>query len=259
MGTDQKAVAALHTLNKVAKAHHRRVLEKLRLQQRDVYDEAAEDALEVARLKFIEACTDYANAIRTGHEMENLLKYESADTLKSVINRLNSIIQSGIFKTQEPDFDPQAQVWRYNLRPLEQEQKKMMVLFLLQELFNNAVERGESAEVLDVIVLDELSLYTSSQDDKGDGIIGVIARQARKFGLGLWAADQSPANIPEGLSSSVATRIILGLDETLWPAATTKLRVETKLLEWIQPKSTMAAQIKESGSTKTRWRWVQIS
>lgn len=134
----------------------------------------------------------------------------------------------------------------------------MMVLFLLQDIFYRAVQRGEQSDVVEVVVLDELSTYTSSQDENGDGIIGIIARQARKFGLALWAADQSPANVPESLTSSVGTKIMLGLDEMYWTSAVTKLRIETKLLNWIQPQHTMAAQLKERGNTKSRWWWVQL-
>lgn len=259
LGTDQKAVAAVQALNKAAKAHHRKVLEKLRMQKRGDHDDAQESSLQDAKDNAVAAFVHYVNSVQTGHELENILKYESAEVVKSVINRLNSLIQSGIFKSKEADFDPDARVWRYNLRALEQEQKKMLVLFLLQDLFNAAVQRGESSDVVDIIILDELSLYTSTQDDKGDGIIGVIARQARKFGLALWAADQSPANIPEGLASSVAAKIVLGIDETKWQSAVAKLRMELKLLEWVTPRATCAVQIKEAGTNKSRWRWVQLA
>ena len=258
LGSDQKAVQALAAVNRTARTHQKKLLDSVKLRNQDIFDEDAEVAIELARVKAIESYTEYVNAIRTGHELDNLMKYDSPDVLKSVLDRLNNLKATGIFKSAAPPFDESNAVWRYKLDPLLQEEKKMMVLFLLQDIFYRAVQRGEQSDVVEVVVLDELSTYTSSQDENGDGIIGIIARQARKFGLALWAADQSPANVPESLTSSVGTKIMLGLDEMYWTSAVTKLRIETKLLNWIQPQHTMAAQLKERGNTKSRWWWVQL-
>jgi hypothetical protein len=258
LGSDQRAVRALGALNRAARGHQKKVLEQFRLKNQNIFDDEAEAGLELARVKAIEAYTDYVQAIRTGFELENLIKYDSPDVLKSVLDRLNNLTATGIFKNAVPPFDPSAKIWRYKLNPLSQEEKKMMVLFLLQEIFYKAVERGEQSDVQEVVVLDELSTYTSSQDENGDGIIGIVAREARKFGLALWAANQSPANVPESLTSSVGTKVVLGLDEMYWTQAVSKLRIETKLLDWIQPHHTMAVQLKERGSAKSRWWWVQL-
>ncbi len=258
LGSDQKAVRALAALNRAARSHQKRVLDQVKLRNQNIFDEDAEAHLELARVKALEAYTDYVNSVRSGFELENLIKYDSPDVLKSVLDRLHNLKATGIFKSSAPPFDEQNPVWRYKLNPLSQEEKKMMVLFLMQDIFYRAVQRGEQSDVVEVIVLDELSTYTSSQDENGDGIIGVVAREARKFGLALWAANQSPANVPESLTSSVGTKIVLGLDEMYWDAALKKLRIEMNLLKWIQPHHTLAAQLKERGNTKSRWWWVTI-
>lgn len=259
MGSDQRAVRAVAELNRAANAYQRKLLESAKLGRQSVVDDEFEAKLELARVKAIEAFTNYANSVRSGFELDNLLRYDSADVLKSVIDRLKNLEATGIFKPAIAPFEQDKPVWRYKLNALSQEEKKMMVLFLMQELFYKAVERGEQTEVVDIIVLDELSTYTGSDDDDdGDGIIGIVCRQARKFGLGLWAADQSPAKVPESMASSVGTKILLGLDEMYWNAAVNKLRIEDKLLKWVVPHQTMAAQLKERGSLKNRWWWVQI-
>ncbi len=258
LGSDQKAVRALGALNRAARSHQKRLLDSVRLRNQDIFDEEAEANLDLARLKAIEAYTDYVNAVRTGFELESLIKYDSPDVLKSVLDRLNNLKATGIFKSAPAPFEEGKAVWRYKLNALSQEEKKMMVLFLMQDIFYKAVQRGEQSDVVEVIVLDELSTYTSSIDENGDGIIGVVAREARKFGLALWAANQSPANVPESLTSSVGTKIVLGLDEMYWNSAIQKLRIELNLLKWIQPHHTLGAQLKERGSTKTRWWWVQL-
>lgn len=258
LGSDQSAVRALGNLNKVARSVQRKALDAARMRKLNIFDSDSEEALEEAADKAVEAYTAYVKSIRTGYELDTLLKYDSADVVKSVLDRLHNLKATGIFKNTPPPFDPEVSVWRYKLNALSQEEKKMLVLFLLQDIFNRSVERGEQREVVDIVVLDELSTYTASADDNGDGIIGVIAREARKFGLALWAANQTPARIPESLTSSVGTKVVLGLDEMYWNEAVSKLRIETNLLKWIAPRKTMGAQLKEAGSTKNRWWWVNI-
>lgn len=258
LGSDQKAVRALGHLNKVARTLQKKALDTVKLRSLEIYDEEGEALLASAGQKVIDAVTEYVGSIRTGFELDSLLKYESADVLKSVLDRLHNLKATGIFKSSPPPFTPGATVWRYKLNALSQEEKKMMVLFLMQDLFYGAVQRGEQSDVTEVIVLDELGTYCSTQDENGDGIIGTVAREARKFGLALWAANQSPQNVPDSLTSSVGTKIVLGLDEMYWNAAVNKLRIETKMLAWIQPHHTMAVQLKEKGVTKNRWWWVQL-
>jgi len=258
LGSDQNALRALHELNRAARILQKRLLEKAKLQNREVHDKEAEEALEQARVAAIEAYESYVGSVRSGLELESLIKYDSPEVLKSVADRMVNVSATGVFKGTPPPFDPANPVWRYKLNPLLQEEKKMLVLFLLQDLFNQAVQRGEQSDVVDVAVLDELGVYVSDQDEKGDGIIGVIAREARKFGLALWAANQSPTNVPDSLISNVGTKIILGIDEMHWDSAVRKFRIEAKQLAWIQPKSTFAVQLKESGTTRTRWHWASL-
>lgn len=260
LGSDQKAMRALLALNKSANSYQKKLIEHAKYNRikGSSFDEEAELALASAREKAIEAFANYANSIQTGFELDSLMKYDSADTIKGVLTRVRGLESTGVFKDVPAPFDPSKPVWRYKLDALiNREEKKMMVLFLLQDLFNKAVQKGKTTKIRDVIILDELSTYTSSQDENGDGIIGIIAREARKYGLALWAADQTP-EVPVGLLSSVGTKIILGLDEMFWNSAVSKLRVESNQLAWISPKHTAAIQMKESGSTKIKWRWVQL-
>lgn len=52
--------------------------------------------------------------------------------------------------------------------------------------------------------------------------------------------------------------LILGIDETYWSQAISKLRVEKNALEWIRAQSSMVAQMKTRGSLKNRWWWVNL-
>jgi DNA helicase HerA-like ATPase len=259
LGSDQRSVRALGYMNKVAQSHQKILLSTLKDKRLGYTDDSADDKLDSAKLKAIEAFSEYVNSVRTGRELDTLLKYQNPDVVRSTHIRLKNLLATGIFKPTLPPFDPDNSVWRYKLNAVESEEKKMLVLFKLQELFSKAMQRGEQDDVVEIVVLDELGMYTSSADnDKGEGVIGVIAREARKFGLAMWAATQTPTSVPESLISSVATKVILGLDEKYWNAAVSSLRIDTKLLSWIQAHHTIGVQMKEKGSMKNRWWWVQL-
>lgn len=258
LGSDQRAIRALHSLNKCARILQKKLLDQAKAGHMGLGSDDLE-SLEKARENAISAYTNYVTSIQTGLELQKLINYDSPEVLKSVVDRLENLHGTGIFKATQPPFDPNAQVWRYKLNALSHEEKKMTVLFQLQELFNKAVQRGEQKRVTELIVLDELSTYTSAQDEKGEGIIGVIAREARKFGQGLIACNQSPQGVPESLIASAGTQIILGLSELHWNMAINKLKVDQKLLQWIQPQQTMAVQLKEKGMLKNRWWWTNIN
>jgi hypothetical protein len=258
-GSSQKAVRALEVANKKAQALQRKVMHAIR--DRHFYEPDIETKLELkeAGQAAIEAYTEYVNAIQTGKEHETLTKYDSAETVKSLQNRLENLLGTGIFKENFPKFDADCPIWRYHLNALSNEERKMFVLFKLEEIYYKMVERGAKNDVVEVLVLDELGTYCSSADnDNGDGIIGVISREARKYGLALWGAHQEPDGVPKSLITACATKIIVGLDEGFWKAAVPNLRIETRLLEWISPRKTMAVQFKEVGATKNRWWWVQL-
>jgi hypothetical protein len=253
MGSDQEAISKLEDFNRAVRAFRRRELEAHRRQLK-YQDEEADTALEKAKGKAVESYTRYVDAIRTGHEFDDLIKYDSTDVLKSVVDRLESLRASGIFKNTIAPFDDREAVWTYKLNPLERAEKKMLVMFRLQEIFAAALQRGEVSEIYDVLVLDEAQLYV---DDDGDGILNILSREARKFGIAILAASQNAA-MPEDFLSSLATKVVLGIDEMYWKQSVSKMRIEERLLEWIRMHKTMAVQMKERGSTKTEWRWVVL-
>lgn len=261
LGTDQKAVLALKNLNRIAKSYQI----KLRAAAKEAklhgeFDVHTREMLEEARTEACEAYEHYAKSVQTGHELESLVKYDSTELLKSTFHRLQNLHRTGLFKEAPAPFERTCPVWRYKINALSQEEKKMFVLFTLQDLFYKALQRGETdGQVVEIVCLDELGVYCSAADkNEGDGIIGTICREGRKFGLALWGATQSPAAVHESLLSSTATKMILGLDEMFWPFAISKLRVEQNCLEWIRAQSSLAIQMKEKGSLKNRWWWVTL-
>lgn len=257
MGSDQEAVTNLEAFNKAAHAYQRRVLEAARRGDHSYSDENAESALSKAANKAVDSYAAYVTSIRTGRELDNLMKYDSTDVLKSVCDRLESMSHTGIFKEKPIPFNPAAQVHRYELQKLTTEEKKMFVLFRLEELFQQAQQRGIQDDYVEVYVLDEFALYATAAED-ADNVINFIAREGRKYSATLICAAQSPMSFPEDLVSSIGTKILLGVDEQYWRALTTKMRIEEKLLAWIRLQRTIAVQMKEKGAAKNEWRWVVL-
>lgn len=256
LGTSNKAVLSLEETNKKAK--------QLYLKQKNVHK--AHSAEEINQMKAelktsgdaaIEAFSTYIQSMETGMELNDLIKYDSIETLKSVVDRLGNLVSSGIFKNKEPEFDKNATVWRYDIKALTNlDEKKLFVYFLLEEIFGQRVQKGMQSDVVEMVFLDEANLFFT---DDADNIINIISKEARKFGLGLCCASQSPTHFSEDFISNVGTKIILGLDQMFWDGSVRKLKIEQAALEWIVPHQKMVVQINNKAELKNRFIWVLLN
>lgn len=256
LGTNSDAVGRLQVANRAAQSYQRKLLSALRKGQSHIEDEQLTTELKKAKEKAIDTFSDYANAIATGLELRTLMKYDSIDVLKSVIDRLGNLASNGVFRPRTPPFDEHAPVWRYNLHALTMEERKLFVLFRLEELFLAGVKRGQQDKIRDVIILDEAHIYT---DGTPDNIIATIAKEARKFGIALVAASQAPTHFEDDFVAAVATKIILGIDEVFWKGAASKMRLKEEALAWVNSQVTMLVQMKMKGETSNDWQWTVIA
>lgn len=255
LGTSNKAILNLEETNRKAK--------QLYLRQKNTHKAATQEEAEKIKSDIqttgkaaIESFSNYISTIETGMELGDLIKYDSIDTIKSIVDRLDSLIATGIFKNQEPDFDRASTIWRYDIRTLTNlDEKKLFVYFLLEDIFLKRVEQGEKDDVVEMVFLDEANLFFS---DEADNIINIISKEARKFGLGLCCASQSPTHFSEDFMSSVGTKIILGLDQMFWNASVQKLKIEQQALEWIVPHQKMVVQINNKAELKNNFLWVLL-
>ena len=161
------------------------------------------------------------------------------------------MLACGIFSDVPPNFDPNASVWRYRIKWLGTTEQRFLVDVRLTEIFLRAVERGESKHLREVIVIDEGAKFASDDDRH---IINVIALEARKFGLGIWFASQSPTHYPEALMTSMATKVILGIDSGFWPKAQTQLKIDPSDMAWIRPQEGMLIKLKVKGLSDQKWK-----
>jgi len=254
-GINQPGIEALEAFCRVNRTYASKVLAAQRRGDKAFDDEDLLKDREKAGEKAKTAFAKFIDESKTGREVDDLIKYDSFDVMKSSVDRLENLNAIGIFKNKLPPFDPDCPVWRYHLTALSMVERKLFVLFRLQEIFMAAVQRGEQADIVEVVILDEAHIYA---DDDENNIINTMAKEARKFGVSLICASQSPTHFTDDFVSSVATKVILGIDETYWDGAVRKLKLEPTLLPWIKPTMTMAVQVKQRGEARNVWNWVLI-
>lgn len=246
-GGDQKSAKALDILNREAAKFQRTAKESR--------PEDVEKNLAPLKDDAISAYTDYINSIKKGDELDALLKYDSTATFKSVLDRIENLKNCGVFRDKHPDFSEDANVWRYRIKNLGKEEKKLFVLFRLRELYYKAMARGEQDRICEVIVLDESSLFMDSDPDH---IISIMANEIRKFGTALICASQSFTHFTDDFLASVATKIILGIDEMYWEKMARQLQIKKEWLQKIVLQRSALIQIKrrvgpEDPTSAVKW------
>lgn len=192
----------------------------------------------------------HLETMQTGHEMEDLIKYDNRDVMKSVVERLENLRSTGVFRPERPPFDPAARIWRYDIKALSAAEKRLFTSFLLEAIYLNAMQRGPQDGLIEVVVLDEAHMFFNGDPENP---INIIAKEARKFGLGLFCASQSPLHFSDDFLSNVGTKIILGIDEMFWDQSIRKLRVKQEALEWIISQKRILVQMNTSSAGRSKF------
>mgnify|MGYP002716727916 CR=1 FL=1 len=245
MGTGATAVAKLELLNRKFRALDRANAKAMR-----------DEEIDLTRLK--DECkivyAEYIDAIQSGRELDDLIKYNSRDVMQSVYERIVNLESSGIFKNQLPPFDAGRPVWNYDIRSLNRDEQQMFVEILLEDIFFDAKRRGERTSPDTFVVIDEAHKFVS--EDEGH-IMNIIAKEARKFGVGLILASQSLNHFPEDVIANTSTKLILGIDEMYHDVSARKLRIEPKKFGYIKPQISAIAAVKSKGDS-TANRYIDI-
>lgn len=250
MGASSTAVRELETLNKNIKKFES-ISKKLKQSEnnREEYDKFL-DKFDKIKESVKTTYTNYIDNITTGRELEDILKYDSMDTIKRVYERIDAMLATGIFKSTKPNFDEDKPIKRYVIKSLNTEEQVMFAEILLEQLFLEAKTKGERDGIKTLIVIDEAHIFVK---DDNDHIINIIFREARKFALGVMLASQSFGHFSEDIIANSATKLILGIDEMFHAASASKLRIEAKRFSYIIPQVTGMVQIKEKGSMTNQY------
>lgn len=258
IGGDSASAKALDDLNKTTSK-----LNKLSKQFLLAGEAAQQDLLQEAmkhRQEALKAYQTFIEHLETGKELDDFIRYDAKEVLKSVVDRFDNLKASGVFKNQLPPFDPVNSVWRYDITALRETEKRLFVEFRLQELFTHAQAQGpipaDEKTLRHLLIIDEAHLFLR---EDSDNILNRIAKEGRKFGLGLICASQSPNHFSEDFFANVATKVILGVDAMYWDHLARKMKINAGHLEYIKPFSVMGAQISHKGESKSPFvmvRWL---
>lgn len=256
-GTNSAAMALLSDVNRAARGYHRRVAElaKRGAALSEVDKVELEAGLIKAKEKASQAYSSYLDAVVTGRELDDLIRYNSTDVLTSVYERFQNLRAIGIYNPVPPPFDTTKPIWRYVIKPLEIPVQRMFVDMVCARIFERAMQRGVQNDLVEIIVLDEGKRYVTDEDDN---ILNKIANEARKFGLGLWIASQSPTHFTDDFLKATGTLLVLGLAAADTNLAARKLNIEANLLGSIIPQQTALIQVKNKGVLAADFQIVRL-
>lgn len=254
LGTSSKTVAALEKLYRKQIQFNSKLKAANKVINKDE-EEAAKAEIEKAANEACELFKEHLDAMQTGRELDDLIKYDSKDVMKSVVDRLENLNSIGIFRAIRPPFDVSNPIWRYDIKALSMDEKKLFVSFILEAIFLRSAQRGVQSDVVELIILDEAHLFSS---DEPDNPVNIIAKEARKFGLGLFCASQSPTHFSDDFISNVGTKVILGIDQMYWDGTVRKLKIDQSAIEWIVPHQSMIVQMSNKAESKSKPIWVVL-
>lgn len=245
-GTNSETIEKLEEYNRKMSALQRGVL---RVQKGEDLN------LEEQKDEIKQVFNDFVDSIENGMEIDELMKYDSKEVVKSVYEKLVSLESTGIFKDDFPTFDKNKPVKRYDIKSLAKDEQLMFVDILLEQIFLLAKQKGIRDEADTYIVIDEAHMFISQEDTH---IINILAKEARKFGIGLILASQSFTHFSDDIIQSTSIKIILGIDEMFRKGSAQKLQVDPKDFGYIIPHETAMIQIKNKGSMDNKFWSVRL-
>lgn len=259
LGIGRDGMEALQNFHKVT-SNYNKVLAKLHYSDSGSAYATDSELAQIERAGNLvrNAVESYLQEKVTEKTLKDAILYTSLDSLTSIHQRIKNMLESGVFRSTPAPLDPAMPVHRHNLRPLSHEEQRMFILFSLERIFEEAVQRGEvkPGTIRYVIVVDEAAKFF---DKDPRNPLNYIALEGRKFGICLICSSQSPAHFSEDFLGSVATKLILGLDEMHWENSRTKLKINPERMEYIIPQKEMLVQIKQNGANKNGWKGVSLT
>lgn len=243
LGADTKAVTALEQLNKEAQK-----LQQL-AGQTGMDEQELAQKLHKAQANAIERYSDYVMAIQTGRELSDVLKYNSKEVIQSVLERLQQLEQAGVFTPNPPQWG-NARIRVHQIKHLSDAEKRMLVYTRAEQVFRQAQDDGITPNVTRILVIDEAPKFV---DDDPDNVLNKIALEARKFGLGLWCAGQSPESYSEEFLTNVGTTILLPIHSAFWDKSCRKLKISLDTLRACRPREVAAVKLQALGQSNPQF------
>lgn len=246
IGADNKCVTAFEFLCRVRKKLDSLMRTAVRISCLE--DELAKlnAQIEDQKQDCVDSYVTFIKSMTTGREIDDILKYDSVVVLTSVLQRVRLLGATGILSANEPPFG-RSNVRVHQIKNTSNDQQILYVKLRLQAIFDeckrmDAVAPGSPPRR--IVMIDEAHKYFSNDHDD---VLNVIAKEGRKFGIGLWCASQEPTAFPESFLSNCGATIVLGIAENYWKRAATLFRISEGVLLLIKPKEVMAVKLLKNG------------
>jgi hypothetical protein len=252
MGADTGALIALERVEKAA-SKIATLRAKSTPTDRSEETDAAQAKLAAEKERAIEAYTDYVSSITSGQEWPEFKRYTNAETLRALLERLEELNAIGIFRSNPPRWTSSLRV--HQVGALREDDRKLLVYTRCNAILRDAMDQGQSATLRRLVFLDEGHLLLT---DDGQSPLNRLAKEGRKYGVGLAIGSQSPAHFSSDFLSNTATVIITGLEAADWDFASRKLNVERETLQSIRAKAVLAVKLKKSGASESGFTLVNV-
>jgi Helicase HerA, central domain len=213
-----------------------------------------QDQLDREKEKAVEAYAAYVRSIETGREFQDILKYTSKDTLISVLERLHALQNAGIFCSNAPRFDD-ALIRVYQVGSLSDDERRLLFYNRSQQILRECMDEGKSSKLKRIVLVDEGHLYYS---EDGDNPMNRIAKEGRKFGLGLVVGSQSPTHFSEDFLTNCGTVFLLGIHEQYWDMACRKLKIDQATLRATRAREVLSVKMHIMGEASARFQTVNV-
>lgn len=207
--------------------------------------EGYEDQLKLAKEEALLAYEKFLKNLSTEKVVDELLRYNSRETISSVLDRLETLYYSGIFKNKPIVFEPSKKIHRYDISALSTEDQKLFVNLVLKDEFMKAKQRGFGGKLDTFFILDEAKEFMD--DDKDNNMIMKMILEARKFGVAMVLGSQQISHFPDELITNISIKLLLGIDKLHVKSFSNKLQIPTEVLNRIIPKESFLAEIREDG------------
>lgn len=237
-GVGSDAHKALYNLNKELKKFNR-----LRTKAED--DDLPAFAMSKEKIKDLAAA--YVDGIKTGRELDEFLNYDNVETLRAIYERINALDAAGVFKDAPPRFSSNDPLRVYDIKALNEVEQTMFAEVFLERLFTEVKARGPVANPDTFVIIDEAHKFMTKDNEH---ILNRMAREVRKYGLGLILVSQSFDHFPEDLIANSSMTMILGMHDMHHGPAAKKLAIEPKRLKFIVPQKTAMAQVRLKAGSK---------
>lgn len=211
--------------------------------------------LESEKEKAIEAYSNFINGIELGKEYSEAIRYTNRETMIALLERLQGLLASGVMRSNPPDWGG-AQIRVYKVGSLTDDDRKLLFYNRASTILRECMDAGKTDHLRRILLVDEGHLYYSEDSDNP---LNRIAKEGRKFGLGLVVGSQSPTHFSEDFLTNCGSIFLLGLHEAYWDMAVRKLSLSKELLATVRPREVLLVKMRKAGVESSGFQCVNVN